>query len=173
MIVIDGHFWRWTTIMKVGPQNCGGTWQIGQQMSTRRLTLSNGGRYVILSLYGVSCLTASQDHVQLYPTLARIALDVLPCQASSVPCERLFSASKQTADTRWASLGAKRFEELQVMKSAWRKDIADLAAQNSAQIEEVELDEFSEILEAEGLAAEWDRQIGADWDGSCTLNYID
>lgn len=59
------------------------------------------------------------------------------------------------------------------MKSAWRKDIADLAAQNSAQIEEVELDEFSEILEAEGLAAEWDRQIGADWDGSCTLNYID
>lgn len=48
----------------------------------------------------------------------RIALDVLPCQASSVPCERLFSASKQTAENCRASLGAKRFEELQVMKFA-------------------------------------------------------
>ena len=41
-----------------------------------------------------------QDHSVLFPTLARIALDILPCQASSVPCERLFSASKQTADLR-------------------------------------------------------------------------
>jgi hypothetical protein len=39
-----------------------------------------------------------QDHAVLFPTLVRIALDILPCQASSVPCEHLFSASKQTAD---------------------------------------------------------------------------
>ena len=52
----------------------------------------------------------------------RIALDVLPCQASSVPCERLFSASKRTAVNRRASLGAKRFEELQVMKFAWQHE---------------------------------------------------
>lgn len=99
-----------------------------------------------------------QDHATLYPTLARIALDVLPCQASSVPCERLFSASKQTADVRRASLGAKRFEELQVMKFAWRQNITDLAAWNSAQVEEIELDEYSELMEAEELAAEWDNE---------------
>jgi hypothetical protein len=127
-------------------------------MSRRRLTSSNGGRYVKSStFYGVSSLIALQDHAQLYPTLARIALDVLPCQASSVPCERLFSASKQTAVDRRASLGAKRFEELQIMKSTWRKNISDLAAWNSAQVEEVELEEYSEMLEAEDLAAEWDK----------------
>jgi hAT family C-terminal dimerisation region len=30
-----------------------------------------------------------QDRAVLFPTLAQIALDILPCQASSVPCERL------------------------------------------------------------------------------------
>src|SRR5713101_7521735 len=62
-----------------------------------------------------------QHHTVLFPTLARIALDILPCQASSVPCERLFSASKQTADLCQSSLSAKRFEELQIMKFAWHK----------------------------------------------------
>ncbi|KAF8664016.1 hypothetical protein AX14_006784 [Amanita brunnescens Koide BX004] len=33
-----------------------------------------------------------QDHARIYPTLSRIALDVLPCQASSVPS--LISLSK-------------------------------------------------------------------------------
>src|SRR5258708_2883090 len=28
-----------------------------------------------------------QDHAMLFPTLAQIALDILPCQASSVPYE--------------------------------------------------------------------------------------
>lgn len=110
--------------------------------------------------YLISCLIMFywQDHATLYPTLARIALDVLPCQASSVPCERLFSASKQTADVRRASLGAKRFEELQVMKFAWQQNVTDLAAWNSAQVEEIELDEYSELMEAEELAAEWDNE---------------
>jgi hAT family C-terminal dimerisation region len=97
-----------------------------------------------------------QDNAQLYPTLARIALDVLPCQASSVPYEWLFSTSKQTADTQRASLGAKRFEELQIMKFAWRNNIVDLAAWNSGQIE-VDLDEYSEMLEADELVNDFDK----------------
>jgi hAT family C-terminal dimerisation region len=100
-----------------------------------------------------------QDHVALFPTLARIALDILPCQASSVPCERLFSASKQTADLRRSSLGAKRFEELQIMKFAWRKKIPDHAEQNWARVEEVQLGEYTEFLDADETSAEWDRQI--------------
>ena len=51
---------------------------------------------------------------------ARIVFDVLPSQASSVPCERLFSGSKQIAIDRQACLGSKVFEELVIMGSAWR-----------------------------------------------------
>jgi hypothetical protein len=98
-----------------------------------------------------------QDNAQLYPTLAHIALDVLPCQASSVPCKRLFSASKQTADTRRASLGAKRFEQLQIMKFTWCNNIVDLAAWNSGQIEEVDMDEYCEMLEGDELANNFDK----------------
>lgn len=98
-----------------------------------------------------------KNHCQLFPTLAQIALDVLPCQASSVPCERLFSASKQTAEDRRSRLGAARFEELQVMKFAWRNTINDLAAWNSAEIEEVDLGCYADILEADALLAEFDK----------------
>jgi len=71
-----------------------------------------------------------QDYAVLFPTLTWIALNILPCQASSVPCEQLFSASKQTADLRQLSLGSKQFEELQIMKFAWHKKILNNAEQN-------------------------------------------
>ncbi|KDQ07877.1 hypothetical protein BOTBODRAFT_82444, partial [Botryobasidium botryosum FD-172 SS1] len=51
-----------------------------------------------------------------YPTLARIALDVLPAQATSVPCEAAFSGGERTANKRRMRLGRKLFEELQVCK---------------------------------------------------------
>ena len=100
-----------------------------------------------------------QDHAALFPTLAQIALDILPCQASSVPCECLFSASKQTADLHRSSLGAKHFEELQIIKFAWRKKIVDNAEQNWARVEEVQLGEYSEFLEAGKISAKWDKQL--------------
>jgi hypothetical protein len=77
-------------------------------------------------------------------------------QASSVPCERLFSASKQVADDRRARLGSKRFEELQLMKFAWRQNIADIAAWNSGIVEEVDLDEFEDMLAADEFEGELD-----------------
>jgi hAT family C-terminal dimerisation region len=89
-----------------------------------------------------------------------MALDILPCQASSVPCERLFSASKQTAENRRASLGENRFEELQVMKFAWRPKIEKATDRNSEKVEEVDLDdidEYTEMLEVDESAAEFDR----------------
>jgi len=98
-----------------------------------------------------------QDNGHLYPTLARIALDVLPCQASSVPCERLFSASKQVATDRRARLGAVMFEVLLIMKFAWKKDLKDIAAWNSMQIEEINLMEFEEWLESEVELLQWEK----------------
>jgi hypothetical protein len=64
-----------------------------------------------------------------------------------VPCERLFSASKQTADDRQASLGANWFEKLQLMKFAWWGKIMDITSSNSGQIEVVNLDKYCEMLE--------------------------
>jgi L-cysteine desulfidase len=83
-----------------------------------------------------------------------------------VPCERLFSASKQTADDHRASLGAKRFKELQVMKFAWCRDVVDIAIWNSTQVEEVDIDEYCEMLAADEAASEGPEVelISEDWD---------
>jgi hypothetical protein len=89
----------------------------------------------------------------------QIALDVLPCHASSVPCEHLFSASKQAADQRQSSLGAKCFEELQVLKFTWHNDTPNKAVQNSALVEEVLIDEYCDLLEAEEMGLDWDKQF--------------
>ena len=74
-----------------------------------------------------------QNNAKLYPTLVRIALDVLLSQASSVPCEQLFSGTKQIATDRHACLGAAIFKELVVMGSAWQSDIYDIAAWTGSQ----------------------------------------
>ena len=72
----------------------------------------------------------NQNHAMEYPALACIALDYLPSQASSVPCECLFSASKQTAVDCRACLCHDKFEQLQILKFAWCGDVSDLAALN-------------------------------------------
>ena len=43
-------------------------------------------------------------------------MDVLPIQASSVPCERVFSSSKETITARRNSLGPPLIEALQLLK---------------------------------------------------------
>jgi hypothetical protein len=54
-------------------------------------------------------------------------------------------------------LGPKRFEELQLMKYAWRNNIPDLAAWNSAFVEEVDdLDEFRELLDSDDRQNKFD-----------------
>jgi hypothetical protein len=86
-----------------------------------------------------------------------MALDFLPCQASSVPCEHLFSGGGEIATKRRARLGAECFEELQMMKFAWRNNIGDIAAWNSAQVEEVdELKEYEDFLMGDEEQGDWD-----------------
>ena len=101
-----------------------------------------------------------QDNAETYPTLARIALDVLAIPASCVPCERLFSAAKLIATDRRSSLGAERFEELQMMKYLWRDNIPDLAALNVEQVEDVDMRDFEELLAHDVSTAAWDAEMG-------------
>lgn len=77
---------------------------------------------------------------------------MLPVQASSVPCERLFSSSKQVATDRRARLGSERFEEILIMRSAWRGSVTDWASVNSNDVEEIDLVEYGELLEADAKA---------------------
>ena len=43
-------------------------------------------------------------------------MDILPIQASSVPCERVFSSSKETITAKRNSLGPRLIEALQLLK---------------------------------------------------------
>lgn len=95
--------------------------------------------------------------------MARIALDVLPSQASSVPCERLFSGSKQIATDRRACLGPKVFEELVIMKSAWGPDLHDMSAWSAAQVEEISNFDFEEMLANDVECTAWDNEFEDDF----------
>lgn len=55
----------------------------------------------------------------------RVALDVLPMQASAVPSERVFSSSKETMTARRANLSPQMMEVLQILKYAFRHDRMD------------------------------------------------
>ena len=113
------------------------------------------------SLY--SLIIILQNNATLYPTLARIALDVLPSQASLVPCEWLFLGSKQIVIDRWACLGSTVFEQLVIMGSAWRPDLYDMAAWTAYQQEEVEcfLD-YMEMLDEDDANLAWEKELDLD-----------
>lgn len=55
----------------------------------------------------------------------RVALDILPMQASAVPCERVFSSSKETMASRRCNLSPQTMEILQVLKYIFRQDRLD------------------------------------------------
>jgi hypothetical protein len=44
------------------------------------------------------------------------------------------------------------------MKFAWHNNITDLAAWNTAQVEEVQLDEYCDMLKADKVADKWDKE---------------
>ena len=83
---------------------------------------------------------------------------MLPAQASSVPCERLFSGTKQVATDRRASLGSEVFEELVIMRSAWGPDLCNMAEWNKAQVEEIPMLEFEDMLVDDAEHSAWERE---------------
>jgi hypothetical protein len=63
-----------------------------------------------------------QEHQNQYPRIFRLAMDIIPIQASSVPCERVFSSGKQTMSPRRGRISAQLMEALQILKFSIRKE---------------------------------------------------
>jgi hAT family C-terminal dimerisation region len=57
-----------------------------------------------------------------FPTLFEIALDYLPIQASSVPCERVFSSAKETDTLKRNRIHPVLMEALQTLKFSLKKE---------------------------------------------------
>ena len=75
------------------------TLYITQELSKVDRTSSSIGRYVVRTIYVTITDGSSQVNGSTYPTLFAMAMDYLPIQASSVPCEHIFSSSSET-DTK-------------------------------------------------------------------------
>src|SRR5258708_31095869 len=57
-----------------------------------------------------------------FPTLFGIALDYLPIQASSVPCEQVFSSTKETDTLKCNRIHPVLMEALQTLKFSLKKE---------------------------------------------------
>ncbi|KAG8701981.1 hypothetical protein FRC11_011772, partial [Ceratobasidium sp. 423] len=82
-------------------------------------------------------------HQHIYPLLYRIAMDVLPIQASSVLSEHAFSLSKMTCTQEQNCLSVSMMEALQVLKHALQ-----CCHRDSAESETKTLDLVSHVFES-------------------------
>ena len=57
----------------------------------------------------------------MYPRIFRLAMDIIPIQTSSVPCERVFSSGKETMAPRRRRISANLMEALQILKYSIKK----------------------------------------------------
>jgi hAT family C-terminal dimerisation region len=86
-----------------------------------------------------------QKHQTQWPTLFKLAMDLIPIQATSVPCERVFSSSKETARARRNRLGPRIMEATQILK---------FQAKNAIELTFTEgLGEKDEVTELEAVEA--------------------
>jgi len=73
----------------------------------------------------MSLSSAEPFLVHVYPVLFHLAMDILPAQATAVPCERVFSSSKETCTLRRSQLGPTTLEILQVLKHLYQQEQLD------------------------------------------------
>ena len=64
----------------------------------------------------------------MYPLSYKVALDILPIQASSVPCERAFSSSGETCTLRRSRILPDLLGKLQVLKYIYEGERLDFTA---------------------------------------------
>jgi hAT family C-terminal dimerisation region len=79
-------------------------------------------------------------------------MDILPIQGTSVPCERVFSSSKETVRARRNCLGPKVMEATQVLKFQAKQEIDFTVGLNSHD-EEAELEGKEEAAPVEDIKA--------------------
>jgi hypothetical protein len=65
-------------------------------------------------------LTLLKENQQRYPTIFALAMDIIPIQASAVPCERVFSSAKETMAPRRSRIAIDLMEALQLLKFSVR-----------------------------------------------------
>ena len=94
---------------------------------------------------------------KVFPNLFCLAMDVLPAQASSVPCERLFSSGKETCTARRNRIQPKLMEALQALKFSSRNGSLDLTGHLSAGSNPVEGNDL-EVCEALEVVPEAQRE---------------
>jgi uncharacterized protein YaeQ len=80
----------------------------------------------------------------VHPLLFPVALDILPVQASAVPCERIFSSSKETCALRRSLLSASVLEILQVLKHLYKEEHLQFSSHLVAKEEDYAIDHATE-----------------------------
>ena len=85
-------------------------------------------------------------------TLFAMAADYLPIQASSVPCERVFSSSKETTTAKRNRMSGKLVEQLQMLKFSLKKGREISFTQGTS--EEDQLRELTGMAETQNQAPE-------------------
>lgn len=63
-------------------------------------------------------ITSLQDLKQQLPRMFSLAMDIIPIQASSVPCQQVFSSGKETMAPRRRHIKPALMEKLQMLKYA-------------------------------------------------------
>ena len=73
-------------------------------------------------------LNCRQVHECTFPTVFQIAMDYLPIQASTVPCERVFSSSAETDTKKRNRIRPELMEATQILKFALKKSCLNFTA---------------------------------------------
>jgi hypothetical protein len=97
----------------------------------------------------------SQLNKSTFPTLFAMAMDYIPIQASSVPCERVFSSSAETDTKHCNHISPTLMEVLQMLKFALKKGCLDfmsawMTEQKDLAIDNPDSDLLSQLMKSEG-----------------------
>ena len=82
-----------------------------------------------------------------------VALDILPVQASAVPCERTFSSSKETCILRRSLLSTGTLKVLQVLKHLYKEECIDFMSHWIAKEEDYLIEKATEAAIHELVSA--------------------
>lgn len=101
----------------------------------------------LISFHAASDRFAVQVHEHDYKLMFHVSLDILPIQASSVPCERVFSSAKETFPLRRSNLSAELFEALQILKFSIKQQRLTFTDDWIAKEEEYSIEDDSDVVE--------------------------